>query len=262
MSNHITILGCGASAGTPLIGCNCATCTSPNPKNNRTRVSVLVQIGDTRILIDTSPDLRQQALRQKITTVDAILYTHDHADHTHGIDDIRSFNFHRNNMIPAYGDAHTLASLQHRFAYVFQPPMPQYGWFRPALEAHIIQAGKPFSVEGISVLPLAQKHGKHDSLGFRIGNFAYSTDTNFLPEESFDALQGLDVWVVDCLRYDPAPTHAHLELALQWIARVKPKRAILTHMSHVLEYDALCQSLPVGVEPAYDGQAIAFTLSS
>lgn len=253
---RIKILGCGASAGVPVMGCDCAVCTSDNPKNVRSRVSVHIEAQGQRLLIDTGPDLRAQALRHGITQVDAILYTHDHADHTHGIDDVRSFNFAANKALPAYADNATWASLQQRFGYAFKPPITQYGWFKPSLEPVEIEPFIPFDIGPVSIFPFAQTHGRIHSMGFRIGDFAYSTDVNAMSEASLEALQGLDVWVVDCLRYTPSPTHAHLEQTLQWITAVKPKRAILTHMSHEFDYDKLSAELPVNVEPGYDGLEI------
>jgi phosphoribosyl 1,2-cyclic phosphate phosphodiesterase len=252
----ITVMGCGASSGVPLIGCKCAVCNSPNPKNKRTRVSILVQSPNTTILVDTSPDMRAQCLATDISKVDAIIYTHAHADHVHGIDDVRSFNFNNDAVINAYGDAHAMAEITERFAYVFRTKSPEWGWFRPSLNPIIIKLYEPFKVGDIEVKTFEQQHGKGKTLGLRFDNFAYSTDTNGLPDEAFDILQGIDTWLVDCLRYDVAPTHAHLEMTLDWINRLKPKRAYLTHMSHEFDYDKLAGELPHGVFPAYDGLVV------
>lgn len=253
----ITMLGSGSSSGVPFVGCECAVCTSDNPKNKRTRVSILIEDNNTRILIDTSPDLRQQCLAHGIKSVDAIVYTHAHADHVNGIDDVRSLNYHKDAVIPAYADKYTLRQLKQTFGYVFQEK-PEPVWFRPALEAREIPTEplKPFDVAGICFTPFWQKHGESQSLGFRIGNFAYSTDVNGFPEESFKQLAGLDVWIVDCLRYTPSWTHATLDMTLSWIERVKPKHAILTHMAHQCDYDTLRAELPDSVEPGYDGLII------
>jgi phosphoribosyl 1,2-cyclic phosphate phosphodiesterase len=254
----VTILGCGASPGVPLIGCGCRVCSSDDPKNKRSRVSVLVQEGDATLLIDTSPDMRSQCIANKIKTIDAILYTHAHADHTHGIDDIRSFNYYNNAPIPAYMDPQTEKEIRDRFSYAFLEPIPAYGWFRPCLkpmrvDLHVTDA---FHIGKMEIKAFEQIHGRGKSLGYRIGNFAYSTDVNELPEKAFDNLNDLDVWVVDCLQYEPAPTHAHLDLTLKWIERAKPKMAILTHMSHMIEYEELKGKLPENITPAYDGLVI------
>lgn len=250
----VTILGCGASAGVPLVGCDCKVCTSDNPKNNRTRVSVMVEQGDTRILIDTSPDLRQQLLRENIKMVDAILYTHDHADHCHGIDDIRSLNYHRGEAIDAYADSHTLKQLQIRFAYVFRDPIPEYGWFRPCLIGHSFEIGKAFEVGEMKIIPFMQDHGRSHSIGFRIGDFVYSTDVKSFPEESQPHLKGIKLWVLDCLTDErPMPTHADLSLALKWVEKYQPDHTVVTHLSHALEYESLNATTPNNVEVAYDG---------
>lgn len=249
----VTILGCGSSTGVPMIGCDCAVCTSDNPKNKRSRVSVLVESAEgKRLLIDTSPDLYHQAIAAKIKTVDAIFYTHAHADHTHGIDDTRSFCYHAQAPIPVYADAPTLADLKTRFGFRFRP-----AGYDPAvhhLDAHEVAAGQRVMMAGMEVELFTQAHGKGTSLGIRIGNFVYSTDANGLDDALFDgALKDVDVWVVDCLKRGGAPTHATLEQSLGWIARAKPQMAYLTHMSHSLDYDQLKAELPANIEPAYDG---------
>lgn len=254
---RITVLGCGNSGGVPVIGCDCPVCRSAEPKNKRTRVSILIEINNINILIDTSPDLHQQAIRHDIRRVDAVLYTHDHADHTHGIDELRAFNYMNNKEIPIYGDKATINTLQQRFPYVFLT-RPSNIWFRPSLEPRVIAEGAvtPFGLDGVTVTAFEQIHGKNKTLGYRIGNFAYSTDTNKLPETAFDALKELDLWVVDCLRYTEAPTHSHLAQTLEWIRRVKPKRAVLTHLSHDFDYAKLSSELPDGIEPGYDGLTV------
>ncbi len=257
---RVTVLGCGSSGGVPLVGCECDVCTSDNPKNKRTRVSVLVETQGIRILIDTSPDLRQQCLRHDIRSVDAILYTHAHADHCHGIDDARNLNFHKNAPIDIYGDPQTISGLQDRFPYVFKEHNPSYGWYKPQLIPHIImEEGGPvaFNVaDKVRVIAFPQWHGTGISVGYRIGDMAYSTDVNRIPDESFEILEGLGLWIVDCLRYSPAPTHAHLALTREWITQVQPQRAVLTHMGHELEYETLRRELPDNVEPGYDGMVI------
>jgi phosphoribosyl 1,2-cyclic phosphate phosphodiesterase len=252
---RVTILGCGGSAGVPLIGCDCAVCCSSNPKNNRTRASILLQDADFALLVDAGPDIRQQSLRENIRHLDAVFFTHAHADHCHGIDELRSFNYLADKPLDCYSDRVTLAELKGRFGYVFLPPVP--GWYRAALTPHELQMqNAPQQIGPWEVVVFRQQHGRVHSLGLRVGNFAYSTDVTDLDEAAFAALTGVDVWVVDCLRTEPAPTHAHLARTLEWIERVKPKRAILTHMSHEFEYESLAGALPAGVEPGYDGLVI------
>jgi phosphoribosyl 1,2-cyclic phosphate phosphodiesterase len=257
MPMKVTILGCGSSSGVPVIGCDCEVCQSNNPKNKRLRVSILIEVDGKRLLVDTSPDLRQQALDNKINYVDAILYTHEHADHVHGIDDIRSFNYHKNESLPVYADPRTMEALKKRFGYIFQPK-PEKIWYRASVTPHVLtdEPIQHFSAEGVAVTAFMQTHGRTTSLGYRIGNFAYSTDTDQMPETAFEALQGIDTWVVDCLRYTPSMTHSTVERTLGWIKRAKPRRAILTHMGHELDYSRLLAELPEGVVPGYDGMVI------
>lgn len=247
----VTILGCGTSGGVPRIGNVWGNCDPDNPKNRRKRASVLVEQGSTRLLIDTSPDLRQQLLDANVSDISGVLYTHDHADHTHGIDDLRPIAQMMSSHVPVYGDQRTLDVLQHRFGYIFNS---REGY--PSIcVPHVIET-EPFHIDELTITPFEQDHGFITSLGFRIGNFAYSTDLKSLDERAFSVLDGVDTWVVDALRYDPHPTHSHLEQTLEWIARVKPRRAVLTHMTWDMDYDTLCRNLPKGVEPAYDGMQI------
>jgi phosphoribosyl 1,2-cyclic phosphate phosphodiesterase len=248
---RITVLGCGTSTGVPVIGCDCAVCTSEDWRNTRLRCSIVVDVGDVRLLVDTGPDLRAQALRAGIKTVDAVLFTHSHADHLHGIDEVRTFNIHRGGPIPAFADRTTLWHIETRFGYTLHGLRPMKGWWRPALIPHRIDG--PFEVAGVPIAPIAQRHGNGGSLGFRIGDFAYSPDVDALPDTSFDQLKGLDLWIVDALRERPHPSHAHLERTLAWIRDLAPRRAVLTHMSHEVDYAAWAAKLPAGVEPAHDG---------
>ncbi len=254
MSLTVTMLGSGSSSGVPEIGCACEVCRSTNPKNKRSRVSLLLETGGKKLLVDTSPDLRQQALAAGLRTVDAILYTHDHADHIHGIDEVRSFNIRADAVIPAWADPHTLNTLTTRFPYAFKPK-PQRAWYRPSITPHEIPVSplQDFTVEGVRITPFWQNHAEVQSLGFRVGNFAYSTDVNGFPDESLAKLQDLELWIVDCLRYKPSYTHSTLEMTLGWIAKIKPKLTVLTHMAHELDYDRLSRELPTGVIPGYDG---------
>jgi phosphoribosyl 1,2-cyclic phosphate phosphodiesterase len=250
---RVTILGCGNSTGVPALGCDCSVCRSDNPKNKRTRVSVLVEAGGYNILIDSSPDLRQQALRHKVRRVDAVLYTHDHADHANGIDDLRSFNYLSGKALPAYGNAATLDVLKQRFPYAFLPPPPI--WSRPCLIPHALPQlpASEFKFNDLTIGYFEQLHAKVNTIGYRIGNFAYSTDVKIIPEASFKALEGVEVWIVDCLRYKEAFSHSHLAQTLEWIGRVKPRLAILTHMDHDFDYDKLSKELPSGVLVGFDG---------
>ncbi len=247
---RVTILGCGTSGGVPRIGGVWGACDPENPKNRRRRVSILVEEGGTRLLVDTSPDLREQLLAAGVDHLDGVLYTHDHADHTHGIDDLRGLFHCMRRKIDVYGDARTLEILRQRFDYVFVSK----GGYPAFCQAHEISGA--FGIGEIDIVPFAQVHGPITSLGFRFGPVAYSTDLSDLSEESFATLKGIEVWIVDALRYDPHPTHLHLDLTLQWIKKVAPKRAYLTHMTWDMDYETLMATLPEGVEPAYDGLVI------
>jgi phosphoribosyl 1,2-cyclic phosphate phosphodiesterase len=246
----VTILGCGTSGGVPRIGNVWGACDPKNPKNRRRRVSILVEEGAGRLLVDTSPDLREQLLDARVDRLDGVLYTHDHADHTHGIDDLRAIYHTGRKPVEIYGSSETLAILNQRFDYIFKSKLGYPSICQP----HEI-SGR-FEVGGIKVEPFIQDHGPITSLGFRFGKVAYSTDLNGLPEGSWQILKGVDTWIVDALRPQPHPTHPHLEMTLEWIERLKPRRAILTHMTWDMDYETLCRELPRGVEPGYDGMVI------
>jgi phosphoribosyl 1,2-cyclic phosphate phosphodiesterase len=250
----VTVLGCGASTGVPVIGPNWGRCDPTDPRNRRRRVSVLVEVEDVVILIDTSPDLREQLLDAGVNRVDAVIITHAHADHLHGIDDLRSVNRLMQRAIPLYADIKTLAEIGRRFEYVFEPLREPGRYHKPTLVPHQIIG--PFEFEGIPIAPFTQSHGFSTTLGLRIGGFAYSTDVVELDEAAFDAIEGSELWIVDCLRREPHPTHSHLEKTLSWIARVQPRRAVLTHMDQTLDYRELSAELPAGIEPGQDGLAI------
>ncbi len=259
MTLKFTILGCGTSGGVPRIGGDWGNCDPSNPKNRRLRCSMLVECkgeeGTTTILVDTSPDVRQQLLGVNVSKLDAVLYTHDHADHTHGIDDLRVVSMNARSRVDVYCDDHTGGILDQRFSYCFEtPPGSSY---RPILNKHMIKPGKGFEIYGeggaVKVLPYHQHHGEIMSVGYRFGGMAYSCDINAIPEETYSYLEGLDIWIVDALRLTPHPSHFSLEETLEAIDRVKPKRAILTHMHTDLDYGTLIRELPDGVEPAYDG---------
>ena len=264
MSLRVTILGCGSSGGVPRIGSMWGKCDPTNPKNRRRRCSILVEQkgkrGATTLLVDSSPDLREQLLSVRADALDAVLYTHDHADHTHGIDDLRMVAYAMKRRVACYFDAPTRASVVGRFAYCFTTPPG--GAYPPILTAHDIAAGGKVRIEGaggpVEVLAIPQHHGDIASLGFRVGGLAYSPDVSGVQDAAVPLLQDLDVWVVDALRYTPHPSHWTVGQALEWIARVQPRRAILTHLHIDLDYDALRKELPDHVEPAYDGMVVEF----
>jgi len=253
---RVTMMGCGPSWGVPRIGGEWGACDPQNPRNRRRRVSVLVEEGGTVLLIDTSPDLREQLLDAAVRRIDAVLFTHAHADHLHGIDDLRSVNWLMRSGIPIFASATTLAEINARFGYVFDAVKPgrQSAYYKPVLEPQAVDG--PFVASGVPVMPFVQDHGFSQTLGFRIGGFAYSTDVIDLDEAAFAALRGVEVWIVDCIRRREHVTHSHLAKTLAWIERVRPRRAVLTHMDESLDYDTLCRELPAGVEPGYDGLVI------
>ena len=250
------ILGSGGAAGVPAIASGWGLCDPTNPKNRRLRPSILVETEATRILVDTSPDLREQLLTQNVQALDAILYTHAHADHLHGIDDIREVNRAMGREIPIWGTKDVLADINQRFSYVFEPLAPgSKSIYKPLLAPNEIKG--PFQVGDIAVTPLVQDHGYLDTIGFRFGNLAYTTDLVSLPEESFAALEGIEIWIIGCLTnvFDH-PTHVSVDMAVQWINRIKPRRAVISHMGGRLDYATLKGSLPDHIEPAYDGMVI------
>ncbi len=249
----ITILGCGASGGVPLIGGSWGLCDPENPRNRRLRVSILVETEGTVVLVDTSPDLRAQLLGVNIKQLDGVLYTHAHADHCHGINDLRSVNWLIQKPVDLYADSVTLAALKEAFAYVFAPAPPGI-FYRPVVTVHEITG--PFTVGALSVQPFKQQHGKGHSLGFRFGPLAYSTDVHAFGPEALDTLRGIKIWIIDCAQEHPHLAHLHLAKTLEYIDLIKPERAYLTHMTHHLDYETLRAKLPSGVEPAYDGLEI------
>lgn len=253
---RVTLLGTGSSSGVPVIGCKCNVCLSNDPKNKRRRVSILVEKDNTKILVDTSPDLRLQALENKITVIDAVLFTHEHADHTHGIDELRWLSRNSNASIDAYSDKYTFDLLRKKFEYVFAASSYE-GWFKPYLFTKEIEPYKPFKINNIEIMPFEQIHGKVTSLGYRFDNkIAYSTDTNSISDKSLDLLKGIDLWIVDCLKYTPSYSHADFNLVMKWFDIVKPKKAILTHMNHEIDYNKISQELPHFAKPGYDGMVV------
>ncbi|HJU31994.1 MAG TPA: MBL fold metallo-hydrolase [Hyphomicrobiaceae bacterium] len=262
MSWRFTILGCGSSGGVPRVGNVWGNCDPSNPKNRRRRCALLVERlgknGRTTVLVDTPPDLREQLLDARVENIDGVLFTHNHADHTHGIDDLRGMFFITKSRIPVHADADTLASLRQRFDYCFdQRP----GSIYPSiLRAHDIRPPAPLRVDGaggtIEVIPILLDHGDAPALGFRFGGVAYCPDVSGIPAASEGLLEGLDLWIVDALRPMPHPSHFGVKQTLEWIERLAVKRAILTHMTVELDYEALRRDLPPNAEPAYDGMVV------
>ncbi|MGB1234997.1 MAG: MBL fold metallo-hydrolase [Planktomarina sp.] len=260
MTLRLTILGCGSSGGVPRLGGQWGACDPNEPKNHRQRCSLLVEqitdAGTTRVLIDTSPDMRNQLLQADVATLDAVVYTHSHADHVHGLDDLRMIVFNTKSRLPVWADAPTRADLEARFGYAFL--QPEGSTYPPILDMNQIDG--TFEIEGpggtIPFQPFTVPHGGIDALGFRMHNAAYLPDVADLADDSRDYLQGLDMWIVDALRRQPHPTHSHLDRTLGWIAELQPKRAILTNMHNDLDYQTLKAELPDGVVPAYDGLTV------
>jgi len=246
------MLGCATSTGVPIIGCGCSVCRSDNPKNKRTRCSLFIETGGKKILIDTSPDLRIQAFRHNITRIDAVLYTHSHADHTHGIDELRTYNFINKMVIPCYGDTQTVSNIMATFKYIFDGSFPPGG--KPKLSITAVHG--EFDVNGVRITPVEILHADWLILGYRIGNMAYLTDCSGIPESSLKQLNELELLIIDALRYKPHPAHLSVDQAIEVVEEIKPKIAVLTHMGHELDYDKLSRELPANIEPGYDGMEV------
>ncbi|MDF0599767.1 MBL fold metallo-hydrolase [Psychromarinibacter sp. C21-152] len=261
---RFTILGCGSSGGVPRLGGRWGDCDPDNPKNSRRRCSLLVERetgdGTTRVLIDTSPDLRAQLLDAGVGELDAVVYTHGHADHVHGIDDLRMVVFNMKRRLPVWADGNTQDDLYSRFAYAFV--QPEGSSYPPILDMHTIDG--PLTIEGaggpVTLTPFEVGHGSIDALGFRIGDLAYLPDVAKMTDEAWAAVADLDCWILDALRRTPHPTHAHLDQSLDWIARAAPKRAVLTNMHIDLDYATVEAETPDNVTPAYDGMVIRYEL--
>lgn len=250
---QLTMLGVGSSAGTPMIGCRCETCTSLDTRNHRTRCSSAIKLENGKVLlIDTGPDLRQQALRAGLTQVNAVLYTHTHADHLHGIDDLRSFCQLQRSQIPLYGKPESMAHIANKFGYTLR----EVGnfWDLPILKTNPVTG--PFEVCGQWVTPIPVKHGNLDIYGYRVGNLAYITDVSAIPDPSFDLLKGLDVLLLDCLRFTPHYSHINLEQSLRYAGLINANSTYLIHMTHEMEYTALSAQLPSDVYVGYDGMTV------
>jgi phosphoribosyl 1,2-cyclic phosphate phosphodiesterase len=250
---RITVLGSGTSSGVPTIGCRCATCASADPRDNRLRPSVLIAYGGKNVLIDTTPDFRQQALRAHIARVDAILFTHAHADHILGLDDVRPLNYHQKMSIPVYGNVPTLDVVRRVFRYAFDAEPTKSSV--PKVDLQEI-GEEPFELFGLSVIPIRLLHGDGVSLGFRFGDAAYLTDHSAIPEDSKAKLRGLDVLFLDALRHRPHPTHSTVAQSLETVAELQPRRAFFTHICHDLPHAATEAALPPHVRLAYDGLEI------
>ena len=254
------MLGVGSSAGTPVVGCCCATCVSTNERNKRTRCSSLITLDSgENILIDTGPDLRSQALREQITRVDAVLYTHTHADHLHGIDDLRAFCQIQKQQIPLYAKQDAVDHIQQKFGYVLREPGDF--WELPVLRIKTIAA--PFALFGVNITPIPLIHGRSHIFGYRIGNMAYMTDVSEIPEDSFELLENLDIVLLDCLRETVHPTHINIEQSLAYLGRIKAKQSYMIHMTHDLEYATLSNKLvknsQASVFVGFDGLKLNFS---
>ncbi len=253
---RVTILGCGSSGGVPRVGGEWGACDPANPKNRRRRCALLVErvggSGVTRVLIDTGPDMREQLLSAGVADLDAVAYTHPHADHLHGIDDLRGLALAHHRRVDVYMDSETLARAREAFGYCFNGAKG----YPPILNANVIAPGETLTVDGaggpLTLLPFAQHHGRITSLGFRIGDLAYSSDLHDLPADTLPHLAGLKIWIVDALRYTTHSSHFTVEQALEWSERIGTERAVLTNLHHDLDYDALNASIPDWAEPAYD----------
>ena len=265
MTGRITILGCGSSGGVPRLGQGWGACDPNEPRNRRFRCSILIERtapdgSTTSVLIDTSPDLRQQLLGSGTNRLDAIVFTHAHADHTHGIDDVRPLVLHMRNRIAAYMDDMTAAVVQDKFAYIFHTPAGSL--YPPLLDARRLVAGDELEIAGpggaIRLTGFELEHGEISALGLRVGGVAYTPDLNRIPEASLGFLDHLDLWIIDALRYKPHPSHFSLDEALEWIGRCRPRRAVLTNLHNDLDYATLKRSLPSHVDVAYDGMVLSF----
>jgi phosphoribosyl 1,2-cyclic phosphate phosphodiesterase len=254
----VIVLGSGTSHGVPMIGCECATCRSTDPRDRRFRASVLIQVGDgPSVLIDTTTDLRSQALAHGVKRVDAIIYTHSHADHVMGLDEVRRFNVLQKSAIPCYADARTLGDLRRIYSYMFDPDTPKGGGIPQVV---LVEIAGEFSLGAATVVPVPLMHGSRKIFGYRIGSFAYLTDCSAIPDESWPLLTGVQTLILDALRERPHPTHLSLGEAIAVAERIGPSRAYFTHMCHDLPHAATCARLPAGVELAYDGLSFDINL--
>lgn len=256
---QLVFLGTGTSVGVPMIGCPCAVCGSPNPKNHRTRCGLALGLPEGNLLIDTTPDLRQQLLREQVGMASAVLFTHDHADHIFGLDDVRVFFFYLGQPLPLYCEDFVEQRIRKSFDYAFTAEAAGYAGGVPQVVFRHIEPGVPFALLGERVSPIRLHHGKFRVLGFRFGNVAYCTDTNAIPPESMAQLQGLDVLILDALRPRPHVSHYSLQEAIEVARQLGAKRTLFTHMGHELEHEATNAQLPPGMELAYDSLRVDLT---
>lgn len=255
MDVELLFLGTGTSAGVPMIGCHCEVCTSTDPHDKRSRPSVLISYGATRVLVDTTPELRLQCIANDVDNIDAIVFTHAHADHVMGLDDVRRFNPRDGRPLDVWAEARTYSALTRCFGYAFETPDPEQKLFRPHLQWREIHG--PFEIGQAKWIPIPLQHGKLPVLGFRVGNLAYCTDVNRIPEESFALLSGLEVLVLDALRYKVHTTHFSVEEAIEAAKRIGAKRTFFTHIAHALPHAATNANLPATMQLAYDGQRVS-----
>lgn len=254
----LVFLGTGTSTGVPMLGCTCPVCTSDDPRNQRTRPSVLLKLPEGNLLIDTTPELRVQLLRERVGFAHAVVYTHHHVDHLFGLDEVRLFSRHIGGAVPVYCEANVEETIRRVFSYAFNEFAARAGGGVPRLNFHPIAPGQSFQVLGQTLVPIRLEHGRFPVLGFRVGDLAYCTDVSKIPDESWPQLEGLDTLILDALRFEPHPTHFNLEQALEVIERLKPRRAYLTHLSHTFDHGTTDSTLPPGVALAYDGLALTF----
>jgi phosphoribosyl 1,2-cyclic phosphate phosphodiesterase len=258
---EMVIMGTGTSIGVPVVGCRCSVCLSDNPRNRRMRSGVLIRAPHGEMIIDAGPELRLQLVRERATLIRAAIFTHSHADHIMGIDDLRIFGFQLNDSVPLYCEDVVEEQIRQTFSYAFSDPSTHaHKYAAPRLRFERITEGQDFSLLGLSIRTIRLKHGELPILGFRIGNVAFCTDVSTIPADSREQLKNLDVLVLNTLRHKPHPTHLHLDAALNLIRQLQPRQAYLTHMSHELDYDELLKELPPNVAPAYDGLRIAISV--
>ena len=254
---RLTLLGTGTSFGVPQIGCRCPTCTSPDPRDRRTRTAALIETRGKHFLIDTPPELRLQLVAAGVDHIDAVLFTHAHADHVHGIDDLRALSVRQGTMLPAYGSRATLAELAAKFPYIFDPSIVvPAGTSKPELAPHALEPQTAVAIAGVPVLPLALPHGEHTVFGYRVGPIAYLTDVKAVPDRVVEALEDLEVLVLSALLSRPHPLHLSIPEAVETAQRIGARRTFFTHLTHEFTHQALAAMLPPSLAPAYDGLVI------